>query len=157
VFVAGQDELHVVTLEDRRERLADVLGRSLVAGRIGRMVDKNYLPGCVVGRQGCLQPGELVGVVDLITVESHQQDVSDALRPPQARHAEGPDLTESGIVGESIVVPGYGVQIGSRVQHRRERPEDELVEPGWITVRVDVVAQEHERVEGVIPPCHVHG
>lgn len=147
VIVPGDHELDSVPLEQRDERPAHVQVGTLVSGRVGRVVDQDDPPSLCRRGKRVLEPRPLVGVIDQIRVESHQEHVTEVVRPPSAMHTEGLDLTV-GVPLLDVVVPENREQ-PCLVEHLGERVEDRAVEPGGVPGRVDVVSEDDQAVEGL--------
>ena len=144
VIMPRQHQLHTVPLEDRSEGLACSDARTLVAGRVRRVVHRHDLPRRSARRQGVLEERQLIGVGDGVRVETDDQHVTEGSCPVPTGHAERLHLL--GAV-PLVMVAEDRQQLGAAVEHRCERSEHGLGQPVGVAVRVDVVSQQQQSVE----------
>ncbi len=136
-------------LEQRPPGRPHLLVGSVLAGRVRRRVHGGHPPALGGATQRGLEPGTLLRRTDAVRVEADQEQVAEGPRVPPARHAERPHLPAGVavlhvVVAEQRAEPGAAEDVGIG-------PEDRLVEQSRIAVRVRVVPQQHEAVEGAGP------
>lgn len=150
VVVAREHELHTFAGEHRRVAIAHLEVGALVAGRVRRLVDRHDRPR--LGRlvEGALEERHLLAIPKRVGVETDQSHVADRVGPPLPRHAQGGDLLVPPPSGD-VVVAEDRVEDRASVEQVAERAEDGVRQPLGVTARVDVVAEQQERVVRRIP------
>src|SRR5688572_5727490 len=83
-----ENELHAVTLEQRREPIANRVVRTLIAGRVRRVMYGDDLPRRIGVAECGFEPLILHLTVDVVRVEPDDEHVAETARPPTAGHSE---------------------------------------------------------------------
>ena len=111
------------------------------------MMQCDDLPRGAGRREGLLEPCSLFRVPWVVRVQADEQHVADGLRPPAAGHAQCLHLRAT-VTLLDIVVAQDGEQPRPFSQDGGQGLKDRGVEPGWIAVGVDVVAEQEHVIEG---------